>query len=265
MMATKSLPMAEVASFMYHEVANDPTRTGFQRPGAREYTLTRRAFSDHLDVIRSGPTAPSLVTQADFFVPAKYVMLTFDDGGLSALQIAEELERRGWRGHFFICTGRIGERTFVDPASIRALRAAGHLIGSHSHTHPDIFRDLSRKQMLDEWRLSRGILEQITGESCIAASVPGGDISQMTLEAAAESGLRFLFTSEPWLRPADVNGCWVMGRYIVKSSMTLEHLGALVRMRGWRMAQAERTIKEVARRALGPAYRYYVRSRTAEG
>lgn len=264
-MTTPLLPLAEVASFMYHEVANDPTRTGFQRPGAREYTLTRRAFTDHLDAIQAGPLVPALVTQANLFVPQKYLMLTFDDGGISALQIGDELTRRGWRAHFFICTGRIGEKTFVDPAGIRALRAQGHCIGTHSHTHPDIFRDLTRRQMLDEWRISRGILEQITGEPCLAGSVPGGDISQTTLEAAAESGLKYLFTSEPWLRPIDVNGCWIMGRYIVKSTMTVDHLRGLIRMRGWKMAQAQRAVKEVARRALGPAYRYYVRSRTAEG
>lgn len=263
-MVQLNVARAEVAAFMYHEVANDPTRTGFQRPGAREYTLTRRTFSGHLDEIAEGPLVPGLVTGVDITAPGQHLLLTFDDGGLSALTVADELTRRGWKGHFLICTGRVGDRTFLDASGIRQLRQGGHLVGAHSHTHPDIFRDLSPTMMLDEWRISRAVLEQITGEPCIAASVPGGDISQAVLESAAEAGLKYLFTSEPWLKPHYVNGCWILGRYIVKTSLTREQLGGLVRMRGWRRAQAQRTIKEVARRALGPAYRIYVRRNAVE-
>lgn len=264
-MVDLNVARADIASMMYHEVANDPTKTGFQRPGAREYTLSRRAFSSHLDEIAAGPLRPTLVTEIDPMVPGQHLCLTFDDGGLSALQVADELSRRGWRGHFLICTGRIGDRTFLDASGIRQLRQGGHLVGAHSHTHPDIFRDLSRAKMLDEWRISRSMVEQIIGEPVLAASVPGGDISQTVLEAAAQVGLRYLFTSEPWLRPQNVGGCWVLGRYIVKTSLTREILAGLVRLRGWRRAQAQRAIKEVARRALGPAYRIYVRRNAAEG
>jgi hypothetical protein len=56
----------------------------------------------------------------------------------------------------------------------------------------------------------------------------------------------------------------VLGRYIVKSTMSVEMLKSLIRLRGWRRASFERSLKEVARRALGPAYRMYVRHRTAE-
>lgn len=264
-MTGPSVARADVASLMYHEVANDPTRTGFQRPGAREYTLTRRAFSDHLDAIAHGPLKPALVTDVNMMGAAPRLLLTFDDGGCSALQVADELARRGWRAHFYIVTSRIGERTFLDAHGIRQLARAGHIVGSHSHTHPDIFRNLTRGRMIEEWRVSRELLQQITGDPCTSGSVPGGDISPLVLETAAESGLRYLFTSEAWLKPQDVNGCWVLGRYIVKSTMSVQMLRSLIRLRGWRRAYLKRSIKEVARRALGPAYRAYVRHRTAEG
>ena len=35
-------------------------------------------------------------------------MLTFDDGGPSALDAAGELAHRAWRGHFFIVTSLVG-------------------------------------------------------------------------------------------------------------------------------------------------------------
>jgi hypothetical protein len=43
------------------------------------------------------------------------VFLTFDDGGASALHpTADLLERRGWSGHFFVTTRRIGTPGFLD-------------------------------------------------------------------------------------------------------------------------------------------------------
>ena len=43
----------------------------------------------------------------------RHVLLTFDDGGKSAVRIADLLEEQGWRGHFFITTAMIGEPGFV--------------------------------------------------------------------------------------------------------------------------------------------------------
>ena len=51
--ATRSAP--EVAGLMYHEVSDDPTTSGFQRPGALPYTMTTAAFRRHLDAIAGGP------------------------------------------------------------------------------------------------------------------------------------------------------------------------------------------------------------------
>jgi hypothetical protein len=69
------------------------------------------------------------------------LLLTFDDDGKSALRIGDELCRRGWRGHFLIATALIGCRTFLDSRELRYLRDCGHVLGTHSHTHPDMYRD----------------------------------------------------------------------------------------------------------------------------
>ena len=41
-------------------------------------------------------------------------MITFDDGGASALAAGEELARRSWRGHFFIATDLVGRPGYLD-------------------------------------------------------------------------------------------------------------------------------------------------------
>lgn len=248
----------EVAGLMYHDVVDDPAASGFLRPGALPYKLTRAAFGAHLDAIAAGGCAPTRVDAVDVAEPGRRLLLTFDDGGASALWIADALERRGWRGHFFIVTSLIDRPRFLTRAEIRDLASRGHVIGSHSHTHPDICRDLPADQMLAEWRVSRGALADLLGQPCQSASVPGGDISGRVLRAASVAGYHYVFTSEPWLTPHWVGGAWVLGRFSVKTSTSARRVGELARFRGWQLALFQRRLKVAARRAAAPLYRRYV-------
>jgi peptidoglycan/xylan/chitin deacetylase (PgdA/CDA1 family) len=255
---------AQVACLGYHDVTNDPSQSGFQRNGALPFKLGVRLFCDHLDRVAQAGRAPALVTDIDLTKPGRHLLLTFDDGGKSAVSAAAELSRRGWRGHFFITTSLIGGRTFLDAAEIRRLRADGHLVGSHSHTHPDIYRELDQERMLVEWRQSSDILAQILGEPCLAAAVPGGEISGAVLRSAGATGLRYLFTSEPWLAPRVVGGCWILGRYCPKVSTTADEIAELVRFEGWTSRLVVRRLKGLAGRSLPSLYRLYVRRSSRE-
>jgi len=238
----------EIAGLGYHDVTDDPFVSGFQRAGALPFKHTVAGFARDLDAITGAASAPRLVT----------------DGGTSALHIGDVLRARGWRGHFFIVTNLLGGRTFLTAADIRHLRSCGHLIGSHSHTHPDIFNALSPRRMLEEWHVSTDTLSQVLGERCATAAVPGGDISPQVLESAAAAGLRALFTSEPWLAPRRVHGCWILGRYIVKAATPSARIAALAAFRGWRRALLVRRCKVAARAALPSLYRAYVARTTRE-
>jgi peptidoglycan/xylan/chitin deacetylase (PgdA/CDA1 family) len=215
-----------------------------------------------LDRIGAAGASPGLVTQLG--TADRHILLTFDDGGRSALAAADELERRGWHGHFFIVTGRIGSRTFLAREDIRELRQRGHVVGSHSHTHPDIFRELPVEQMRAEWRTSADLLSDLLGEPCEAASVPGGEISTVVLQSASDTGFRFVFTVEPVLRPSKVGECTVLGRFLVKAATGPSRVDQLARFRGWGSALAVRRLKAVARRSVPPLYRYVVARRARE-
>jgi peptidoglycan/xylan/chitin deacetylase (PgdA/CDA1 family) len=247
-----------IAGFGYHDVTDDPTESGFQRDGALPFKLGSRLFRGHLDRIEATSRAPELVTTIDLARPGRHLVLTFDDGGKSAVRISDELCRRGWSAHFFITTGLIGRRTFLDAGEIRQLRSSGHLIGSHSHSHPSIYRELDRGRMVVEWRQSCDILAQLLGEPCLTAAVPGGEISRAVLRSADAAGLRYLFTSEPWLEPRIVGGCWVLGRFCPKASTSVDEIGELVRFRGWTSKLVMRRLKALARRSMPPLYRLYV-------
>jgi peptidoglycan/xylan/chitin deacetylase (PgdA/CDA1 family) len=253
---------AELACLMYHEVTDDPATSGFQRQAARHYVLTPRVFGEHLERLGHAAISPALIDRLDLAQAGRHLVLTFDDGGRSALYIAEQLAERGWQAHFFIVTSRIGERTFLDGAGIREIRALNHTVGTHSHTHPDIFRDLTRARMLEEWRVSALILEDLLGVTCDMASVPGGDISATVLESADDAGIRFLFTSEPWTTPRLVGKCWVLGRLCLKTGTSADQVADLVQFRGWRRARLERGLKGLARHGMAPLYRLYVERST---
>ena len=256
--------LSELACLMYHEVTEQPTTSGFQRRGARAYTFTPGMFDRHLDAIAGGPLVPGLIGEVDLGRPGRHLLLTFDDGGKSARYAADQLAQRGWRGHFFIVTARIGERTFLSTADIRELRAGGHMIGSHSHTHPDIFRGLSRERMLCEWRTSCDTLSQLLGERCEIASVPGGDVSRGVFASAGEAGLKHLFTSEPRRFPERFGDTWILGRICLKGDMTSAAIAELVAFRGWHRVQLVRGIGRLARAICPPLYARYVRARTRE-
>jgi peptidoglycan/xylan/chitin deacetylase (PgdA/CDA1 family) len=254
---------------MYHEITAEPSTSGFQRRGARAYACHPRLFDGHLRTIAASGCEPSLVST---LAPAPgsgagdagtTLLLSFDDGGASALAAADALARRQWRGHFFIVTNRIGTRGFLSRDEIRYLRSCGHLVGSHSHTHPDIFPGLTAARMREEWGTSRRILEDVLGEPCHVASVPGGDLSNAVVAAAEASGIDILFTSEPELHPRRVGQCLLVGRYAVKAGLAPTTLAALLALRGWQRARLYRRWSVIARRGLGPLYRLYVDRTTA--
>lgn len=227
---------------------------GFALP----FKLNPDRFKEHLDRIAAGRAAPALVTDIDLIRQGRHLLLTFDDGDKSALHISDELCRRGWRGHFFITTGLIGQRMFLDPGEIRHLRSCGHVVGSHSHTYPDVYHALGWEQMVVEWRRSCDVLAQLLGEPCVTGAVPGGEASTPVLRSAASAGLRYLFTSEPCLRPRIVGGCWVLGRFCAKTTSSTEEIAELARFRGWTTKLIARRLQGVARKSVGPLYRLYV-------
>ena len=70
--------------------------------------------------------------------------------------------------------------------------------------------------MIEEWSVSVKMLSEIVGERVQVASVPGGQYSKQVAQSAAQSGIDFLFTSEPTASARVVNGCTVLGRYVIQ-------------------------------------------------
>ena len=188
-------------SLLFHDVyASDPFESGFRSPAADRYKLSVPHFEAQLDGLGKAPA-----------------LLTFDDGGVSYYTlVADRLEALGLRGHCFVSTDFIGERGFMSAAQIRELDSRGHIFGTHSASHPARFSALTAARMRDEWMGSRRRLEDVLGRAVIIGSVPGGYFSRDVARAAADTGLRTLFTSEPTTQPCIVDACTLIGRFTIR-------------------------------------------------
>jgi peptidoglycan/xylan/chitin deacetylase (PgdA/CDA1 family) len=237
----------------YHDVAPIDRRedVGFAGRTAARYKLTPEAFADHLSAI-SATHAPVGVFRDE--QPLPDVALTFDDGGSSAAEIARSLEEFGWRGHFFVTTDKIGAPGFVPATTLDDLARRGHVIGSHSHTHPRRLGMLDPKIIDREWQESRARLGDILGTPPTIASIPGGLLTMPLVESAAQAGYRFLLTSEPRATVDQVGPISVIGRFAVWSTTPAATAAKYARggaLAGWRL-MVEWKAKGAAKR-LSPA------------
>jgi peptidoglycan/xylan/chitin deacetylase (PgdA/CDA1 family) len=197
-------------SLLFHDVyESDPRESGFRSPAADRYKLSVPEFEAQLDglVELRIPNPESRIA----------AVITVDDGGVSFhTAIADRLEALGLRAHCFVSTDYIGERGFLTPQQIRELDARGHVIGTHSASHPARFSALDAAGMRREWSDSRQRLEDIVDHPVTVGSVPGGYFSRAVADAAAYAGLRTLYTSEPTTRPSTLDGLRIVGRFTIR-------------------------------------------------
>jgi peptidoglycan/xylan/chitin deacetylase (PgdA/CDA1 family) len=215
-----------VVSLLFHDVfASKPQESGFRSPGADRYKLSVPDFEAQLDGLAAVDVETPWLTH-QFAAPTDPLgspgsgipaVITFDDGGESYYTLAaERLEALGWRGHCFVSTDFIGQRGFMTPAQIRELDARGHLIGTHSASHPARFNTLTLAEMRTEWSDSRQKLEDLLGHAVTVGSVPGGYFSSDVAQTAAEAGLHVLFTSEPTTKVSAANDLLLIGRFTIR-------------------------------------------------
>jgi peptidoglycan/xylan/chitin deacetylase (PgdA/CDA1 family) len=212
-----------IFALAYHDVVRkDGGPSGVTGVGRGHYALTWERFSEHLEAIEQVVgTPPAVLHEGTEEGRARHAWcLTFDDGGASALEVGEELARRGWRAYFFITTGLIGRSGFLGEQAIRELDRMGHVVGSHSVTHPERMSSLPTERLLAEWQESVAALSELLGREVRTGSVPGGSYSRRVALLGAGAGITTLFTSEAVTAPRWVDHCLVVGRYPVRHGTT---------------------------------------------
>lgn len=215
-------------SLAYHDVVDgSPLPQTDIRPAVALYTVTRNCFQQHLRSIAERQASVDVIRSFRRWGEQVPAFLTFDDGAVNAYCAADALEQHGWRGHFFITTNWVGRTDFLNRQQIRQLHERGHVIGSHSCSHPARMSHLTPNQLSKEWSDSCAALSDILSEPVKVASVPNGYYSQKVGQAAAEVGIGVLFTSEATAVSHVVDGCLILGRYVIRSNTRAEEAGAL--------------------------------------
>ena len=112
--------------------------------------------------------------------------LTFDDGPNPAWtpRLLETLASHGVRATFFL----LGSRAAAEPELVRRIAAAGHLIGNHSWSHPNLALT-ARSRIREELARTRSTLEDITGTAIRFFRPPFGARRPAALREARDLGM----------------------------------------------------------------------------
>ncbi len=115
------------------------------------------------------------------------IALTFDDGPNPAAtpQLLELLARRGVRATFFV----IGAFAREEPALLREVAAAGHVVGSHTMSHPWLAWQ-SDARVRRELTESQRVIEDVLGQAVREFRPPHGARRPYVLRVGRELGMR---------------------------------------------------------------------------
>ncbi|MBY0114110.1 MAG: polysaccharide deacetylase family protein [Phycisphaerales bacterium] len=231
---TPALPLVPPARrlvvpvLMYHHL-REPGPSMADRLNAR-FDVSPTEFAKQLDFLRvNGYTAIDCRTLEAAVrrgkpLPAKPVMLTFDDGWREQYTIAFPLlKERGMVGVFYVHTGVLSDdpgRGYTTWADLCEMRDAGMDVQSHTISHPSL-PGVETLKLDEELRVSKAVLERYFGEECISLAYPFGDFTEREVIAAERAGYRFALTTEVGL-VHDRGEPFEIGRTIITSTDNLD-------------------------------------------
>lgn len=151
--------------------------------------------------------------------------LTFDDGPNEPYtsEILGILKRYNVQATFFL----VGKNVETYPDAARAIVLAGHSIGNHSYSHPDLVWDTDaavRRQILK----TDAIIRRVTGQTTRLFRPPFGSEDFLTLHQARKLGyimVEWSVSARDWKRPGAARIVSNVMRHIHPGDIVLLHDG----------------------------------------
>jgi peptidoglycan/xylan/chitin deacetylase (PgdA/CDA1 family) len=136
-------------------------------------------------------------------LPAKPILLTFDDTDLDQYNIAyPEMKKYGFKGVFFIMTVSLGRPHYMSREQVRHLSDEGHVIGSHTWDHHNV-KKYTGKDWVTQIEKPTRQLEAITGKSIRYFAYPYGLWNEAAIPELKKRGFLAAFQLNEKLDRAD--------------------------------------------------------------
>jgi peptidoglycan/xylan/chitin deacetylase (PgdA/CDA1 family) len=190
---------AGVPILLYHSIAADVA------PKWRQWAVAPDLFAAHLQWLRANGYTGLTVSQfvaamPNGVLPAKPVLLTFDDG-LADFHTGAipALQAHGFNATLYVATGYVGatsrwlaesgegERPMLTWRQIGELAAFGVECGAHTRTHPQLDL-LPRAEAAAEVRQSKADLEDHLGHAVASLAYPHGYYSEAVRQSVIDAG-----------------------------------------------------------------------------
>ena len=218
---------------LYHEVTDFPERAKKIREIGPADSLPTRQFEEQMAWISEGQNTNTKVVTVDDLLreaadPFRKIVLTFDDGLIgNYLYAFNILEKYGFKATFFITVRSISRIVrFMSWEQIAALHKNGHLIQSHTMTHP-MLGVCDESQITYELETSKKTIEDKIGAPVKYLSLPFGSFDERVIKIAKDTGYQAIFTST--CSTKDSNGkLYQFGRIHVKDTYSLKKFVRLI-------------------------------------
>lgn len=191
----------------YHKVARKPAGAKLRSTFIAPRLFARQMRELQADGFR--PVGPEACLRSAASPGTKEAVLTFDDGSLTALRAAAPVmaecgftainylvaDLPGGINEWDASGGEVPDRLMND-SEVREWMAAGHTIGAHTRTHPDLTK-IPPDRAREEISGSKKILEDRFGLEVKHFCYPYGKVSPAVRDLVAEAGYETAVTTEP--------------------------------------------------------------------
>lgn len=177
----------------YHSIGDDPT-------GTNPLIISSEKFRKHLQTLKDkGYTTLTLKQVEEYLIndepiPAKSVLLTFDDGYEdNYTNMFPILKEFNMNAVIFVIPTYLDSGVYLKRSQVKEMSDNGIDIESHTYTHKRL-GDLSYEEQLKELTFSKKAVSDITGKDVTSIAYPEGIYNKNTIKAVKEAGYKMGFT-----------------------------------------------------------------------
>ncbi len=187
----KEIPDMPILMYHYIRTLDDPN----DKIGTN-LSVNPEAFAKQLDlIVEKGYTTITFKDIEAGNIPAKPVILTFDDGYADFYTSAyPEIKKRKMKAVSFIIVNDIGKSNYMSRDQINELRQSNIEIGSHTLSHPDLTK-ISSDKIDTELKQSKENLETMFGIKVISLCYPSGKTNSEVETIAKNIGYTYAVTT----------------------------------------------------------------------